>query len=79
MATRIPLNLLVLDGIGTVLAGVGVAGLLTDLSGVLPFMANRNAAGIVTAVGFVLMGYALTKILQHIRARSSQASSAERR
>ncbi len=40
---RIPAQLIVLDAVGTLLAGVGVAGLITDLSGLLPFMANQDS------------------------------------
>jgi len=68
---RIPLQLIVLDAIGTLFVGVGVAGLFTDLSGLLPFMANRDVAGVIAAAGFALMTFALAKIVGHLRAQRS--------
>ena len=40
---KIPTSLLIIDAIGTVLAGLGLAGLLTDVSGVFPFLADKNS------------------------------------
>jgi hypothetical protein len=68
---RIPLQLIVLDALGTLLAGIGVAGLFTDLSGLIPFMANKDVAGAIAAAGFVLMTFALVKIVGHLRAQRS--------
>jgi hypothetical protein len=66
--THIPPQLIVLDAVGTLFAGIGVAGLLTDLSGLLPFMANKDVAGVIAAAGFALMTFAALKIVQHLRA-----------
>ena len=65
----IPPSLLVADAIGTVLAGLGLAGLLTDLSGILPFMAERDLAGMIAGVGLALMTFSMLKIAQILRAR----------
>jgi hypothetical protein len=74
---RIPLQLIVLDAVGTLFAGIGVAGLFTDLSGLLPFMADKNVAGAIAAAGFALMTFAVLKIVGHLRAqRSSQGGRA---
>jgi hypothetical protein len=64
---RIPPQLIVLDAVGTLLAGIGVAGLFTDLSGLLPFIANKDVAGIIAAAGFALMTFAMLKIVRHLR------------
>jgi hypothetical protein len=66
---RIPLQLIVLDVVGTLLAGVGLAGLITDFSGVLPFLGNRDLAGALTAAGFAVMTFAMVKIVRHLRAQ----------
>jgi hypothetical protein len=68
-AMRIPPQLIALDAVGTLLAGVGVAGLVTDLSGLLPFLANRDVAGAMTGAGFALMAFAIFRIVQHLRAQ----------
>lgn len=65
---RIPLQLMILDAVGTVLAGLGVAGLLTDLSGLLPVLANRNVAGAMAGVGLALMAFAVFRIVRQLRA-----------
>jgi hypothetical protein len=67
--TRVPLQLIVLDVVGTLLAGVGLAGLIGDLSGVLPFLGNRDLAGAMTAAGFAVMTFAMVKIVRHLRAQ----------
>jgi hypothetical protein len=69
---RIPLQLIVLDAVGTLLAGVGVAGLFTDLSGLLPFLAKRDLAGAMAGAGLALMAFAVFKIVQHLRAQHRQ-------
>ena len=68
----IPPSLLVADAIGTVLAGLGLAGLLTDLSGILPFMAERDLTGMIAGVGLALMTFSMLKIAQILRARRAQ-------
>jgi len=66
-ATRIPPQLIALDAVGTLLAGV--AGLVADLSGLLPFLANRDVAGAMAGAGFALMAFAIFRIVQHLRAQ----------
>jgi hypothetical protein len=68
----IPPRLLAIDIVGTVLAAVGLAGLFTDVSSILPFMVDRNVAGMIAAIGFALMTFAVIKILQYLRALRSQ-------
>ena len=69
---NIPSQLIVLDAVGALLAGLGVAGLLTDLSEVVPFLANKDLAGVIAGVGFALMIFAVFKIVQHLRAARLQ-------
>jgi hypothetical protein len=61
---RIPRRLLIIDAIGTVMAGLGVAGLFTDVSGLFPFLANKNVAGLLAVVGFALVTFALGNIFR---------------
>jgi hypothetical protein len=68
----IPPRLLAIDIIGTVLAAIGLAGLFTDVSSILPFMADRHVAGMIAAGGFALMTFAVVKILQYLRAVRGQ-------
>lgn len=65
---QIPLRLLLLDAIGTLLAAVGVAGLVSDLSGPLPLLADKNVAGAMAAGGIAVMAVAMLKIIRHLRA-----------
>jgi hypothetical protein len=65
---RIPVQLIVLDAVGTLLAGIGVAGLITDLSGFLPLMGDPDVVGVIAAAGFALMTFAVLKIARHLRA-----------
>jgi len=66
---RIPTRLLVIDAIGVFLSGLGVAGLLTDLSGVIPAFADKSVAGMVAGVGFALVTFALGNIFRWVRTR----------
>lgn len=68
----IPGRLILMDVIGTLLAALGLAGLFIDLSSMLPFMANRDLAGMIAGVGFALMTFAMLKIVQVLRARRLQ-------
>ena len=68
---RLPIRLLVLDGIGVVLAGLGVAGMVSDLSAIIPPFHDKTVAGMVAGVGFALMTFALGNILKILRARSA--------
>ena len=70
---RIPTRLLVLDTIGVILAGLGVAGLLTDLSGVIPPFRDKTVAGMVAGVGFALVTFALGNIFRWVNRVRSQA------
>jgi hypothetical protein len=72
---KLPTRLLVIDAIGMVLAGIGVAGLFTELSGPLAFMANKHVAGVTAGVGFALVTFALGNIFRwHNRMRAQQAT-----
>ena len=68
----IPPRLLAIDIIGTVLAAIGLAGLFTDVSSILPLLADRQVAGMIAATGFALMTFAVIKILQYLRALRGQ-------
>ena len=75
---RIPVPLLIIDAIGTVLAGLGVAGLFTDVSALLPFLANKSIAGFLAALGFALVTFALGNIFRWQKmVRAAQAAQQE--
>jgi uncharacterized membrane protein YidH (DUF202 family) len=63
-----PPVLLVVDAIGALLFGVGVAALVADLSGLAPVLASQNVAGALVAIGGAAMVFAGLKIVQHLRA-----------
>jgi hypothetical protein len=63
---------LVIDAIGAVLFGVGVAALVTDLSGVLPILGDRDVAGAFTGVGLAAMVFSGLKIVLHLRTARSR-------
>jgi len=67
---RIPTRLLVIDTIGVILAGLGIAGMLSDLSGVIPPFRDKTVAGMVAGVGFALVTFALGNIFRWLRAQS---------
>ena len=70
---RLPTRLLVIDAIGMILAGLGLAGLFTELTGPLAFMADKHVAGITAGVGFALVTFALGNIFRwHNRMRAQQ-------
>lgn len=72
---RIPRPLLIIDAIGTVLAGLGVAGLFTDVSALFPFLANKSIAGFLAALGFALITFALGNIFRWQKmVRAAQAA-----
>jgi hypothetical protein len=62
-----PPALLVIDAIGALLFGVGVAALVTD-SALHPVLANPNVAGASAGIGLAGMVFAGFKIVQHLRA-----------
>jgi len=64
---RIPIRLLVIDTIGVILAGLGVAGMLTDLSAVIPAFRDKTVAGMMAGVGFALVTFALGNIFRWVR------------
>ena len=61
---KMPTRLVMLDAVGIILAGFGLAGLLTELSGPLAFLANKNIAGVIAAVGFALITFAVGNMLR---------------
>jgi hypothetical protein len=65
----LPMKLVLIDVVGTLLASIGLAGLLTDLSGVHPWLGNRDNAGMIAGAGFALMTFAILKIIGIVRAR----------
>jgi hypothetical protein len=75
---KLPARLLVIDAIGMVLAGLGLAGLFTELSGPLAFMANKQVAGLTAGVGFAMVTFALGNIFRwHSRMRAQQRAQAQ--
>jgi hypothetical protein len=75
---KLPARLLVIDAIGMVLAGLGLAGLFTELSGPLAFMANKHVAGLTAGVGFAMVTFALGNIFRwHSRLRAQQRAQAQ--
>ena len=71
---RIPTRLLVIDTIGVILAGLGVAGLVTDLSYIIPAFRDKTVAGMVAGVGFALVTFALGNIFRWVNRVRSQAT-----
>jgi uncharacterized membrane protein len=66
-----PIKLLLIDIIGTILAAIGIAALVTDLSVVSPVLANRDVAGIIALIGCAMMTYGLGMIVRLIMRRPS--------
>jgi len=70
---KLPALLLIIDVIGMFLAGLGLAGLLTELSGPLGFLADKHVSGIIAGIGFALVTFALGNIFRwHGRMRAQQ-------
>ena len=70
---KLPSRLLIIDVVGMVLAGLGLAGLFTELSGPLAFMADKQVAGITAGIGLALVMFALGNIFRwHNRMRAQQ-------
>jgi hypothetical protein len=61
---KIPTRLVIMDAVGIILAGFGLVGLLTKLSGPLAFLADKNVAGVIAAVGFALITFAVGNMLR---------------
>ena len=66
---RPPLKLLLIDVIGTLMAALGIAALMTDLSAISPWLANRDIAGLIAMIGCALMSYGLGMIVRLILRR----------
>jgi hypothetical protein len=66
-----PLKLLFIDIVGTLMAALGITALVTDLSGVIPWLANRHVAGIIAMIGCALMTYGLGMMVRLILSRSA--------
>jgi uncharacterized membrane protein len=75
---KIPTRLLIIDALGVVLAGLGLAGLFTDLSGPLGSLADKNVAGLTAAVGFALVTFALGNIFRWLsRVRTQRQAQSQ--
>jgi len=65
---RIPLQLILIDAIGVVLAGLGIYGLAADAPPAFaPALGDPAKAGLLVAIGVVMMGYAIFEILRRAR------------
>jgi hypothetical protein len=71
----IPPKLLIIDAVGVILAGVGLAGLVTDLSRTVPFLADKTTAGIIAGVGFALVTFALGNIYRWLKMQRAEQAS----
>jgi hypothetical protein len=75
---KIPARLLFIDAVGLILAGLGLSGLFTDLSGPLAFLADKSVAGITAGVGFALVTFALGNIFRWVnRGRAQQQTHSQ--
>jgi hypothetical protein len=63
---RIPVDWVIVDALGAILAGAGAYGLLSGPGGPLPLLAVPGVAWLCIAVGVGLMVLALTQILKRI-------------
>jgi amino acid transporter len=63
---RIPLDWVIVDALGAILAGAGAYGLLTGPGGPLPLLSVPGVAWLCIAFGVGLMVLALTQILKRI-------------
>jgi len=66
---RIPLDWVIVDALGALLAGAGVYGLLTGPDSGLSELGNPAVAWLCIAAGVALMGLALAKIVGRIAAQ----------
>ena len=76
---RIPTRLVVIDVVGVLLAGLGIAGLFTDLSGPLAFLADKSIAGVTAAAGFALITFAVGNMLRWFNLVRAQRELHEQR
>ncbi len=65
---KIPLDWVIVDAIGALVAALGVLGLTGGGASLHPLLADRTVAGLLLVVGMALMAIALVKILQRMRA-----------
>lgn len=65
---RIPLDWVIVDAIGALIAALGVLGLTGGGASVHPLLGNRTVAGLLLVAGVALMAVALVKILARMRA-----------
>ncbi len=63
---RIPLDWVIVDALGAIVAGAGAYGLLAGPGGPLPILTQPGVAWLCIAIGVVLMALAMTKILNRI-------------
>lgn len=64
----VPLQLIVIDLLGVVLAGLGMFGLVADAPPAFaPALGDPAKAGLLVALGVVMMGYAIVEILRRAR------------
>lgn len=68
----IPIDWVIVDAIGAVVAAVGVLGLTGGGAAIHPLLGNAAIAGACVAVGIALMAVALVKILRHMRASAAR-------
>ena len=61
---KIPTRLVIIDVVGVVLAALGLAGLFTNLTGPLAFLADKGIAGVTAAAGFALITFAVGNMLR---------------
>jgi hypothetical protein len=63
--TRIPLQLIAIDGLGAALAGLGIYGLAADVPpSFAPALGDPAKAWLLVALGTALMGYAVFEIVR---------------
>lgn len=71
---RVPLDWVIVDTLGAILAGAGAYGLLTGGDSALPVLADSRVAWLCIVMGLGLMALALTQILKRImRQRGGRA------
>jgi len=76
---RLPTRLVIIDVVGVLLAGLGLAGLFTDLSGPLSFLADKRIAGVAAAAGFALITFAVGNMLRWFNRVRAQHEAQEQR
>jgi hypothetical protein len=67
----------VIDTIGVILAGLGIAGLVTDLSYIIPAFRDKTVAGMVAGVGFALVTFALGNIFRWVRSQPAPPTDSQ--